>query len=234
MCDLDDAGSEHSRITIRPAKRLQRERRRARFLDKALRTPRTARRWFRIEDIEPDAHARSNLIDQWRASIWHRDLGSSEGKSQVLCLSVSQLAENRFDPDWARGEQQFNAIVGDLWMSAERWLDWFHQDRANRKAPTWLEALVQSKRKQSKRKRGGRRPKYDRDEAEQYLRQLFDKRGDFDEPGQVDDWSCQRHAEVALINHMCNPDGEEPSLSWARERVTKVVKSWRADREQMK
>ena len=56
------------------AKRRQCERRRARFLQKTLRTPRTARRWFRIEDIEPDAYARSNLIDQWRASIWHRDL----------------------------------------------------------------------------------------------------------------------------------------------------------------
>src|SRR5215467_11533125 len=87
-----------------------------RFLEKAKRTPRTARRWFRIEDIEPDAHARSKLIDQWRASIWHRDLCSSEGKSPVLCLSASPLAENRFDPNMAKGEQ-FNAVVGDLWMS---------------------------------------------------------------------------------------------------------------------
>src|SRR5262245_47320354 len=143
MRDLDDAGGEHLH-DFRIAKRLQRERRRARFLDKALRTPRTARRWFRIEDIEPDAHARSKLIDQWRASIWHRDLCSSEGKSQVLCLSASPLAENRFDPNMAKGEQ-FNAVVGDLWMSAPQWLDWFRLDAFNRKAPAWLEAIVQSK-----------------------------------------------------------------------------------------
>jgi len=146
MSDIDDdAGWEALH-----AKRQQRERRRTRFLDKASRTPRAARRWFRIEEIEPDAHARSNLIDQWRKSIWHRDprslkgdLCSSEGKSQVLCLSASPLAENRFDPDMARGEQ-FNAVVGDLWMSTVRWLDWFYQDATNRKAPTWLEDIVRS------------------------------------------------------------------------------------------
>jgi hypothetical protein len=144
MRNLDDTGcmDDHEWSQGLHANRRQRERQRAIFLEKALRTPRTARRWFRIEDIEPDAHARSNLIDQWRASIWHRDLCLG-GKSQVLCLSVSPLAENRFDPDMARGEQ-FNAVIGDLWMSAPRWLAWFRQDGANRKSPAWLEAIVRS------------------------------------------------------------------------------------------
>jgi hypothetical protein len=145
MRDPDDAEWVDDRDWSRDldAKRGGRERRRAKFLEKALRTPRTARRWFRIDDIEPDAHVRSNLIDQWRASIWHRDLLLA-GKSQVLCLSVSPLAENRFDPDMARGEQ-FNAAIGDLWMSAPRWLAWFRQDEANRKAPAWLEDIMQSR-----------------------------------------------------------------------------------------
>jgi hypothetical protein len=133
--DLDDLrwGDLH-------AKRRPRELQRAKFLDKAERTPPTARRWFRIEDIEPNAHARSNLVHQLRASIWHRDLCLG-GKSQVLCLSVSPLAENRFDPDMARWEH-FNALVGDLWMSVPRWLAWFRQDGTNRKAPAWLEVLA--------------------------------------------------------------------------------------------
>jgi len=120
MRDIDDPGCMHDRewSQVLHAKRRQRERQRASFLEKALRTPRAARRWFRIEDIEPDARGRSSLVDQWRASIWHRDL-CLEGKSQILCPSVSPLAENRFDPDMARGEQ-FNAVIGDLWMSAPR------------------------------------------------------------------------------------------------------------------
>jgi hypothetical protein len=88
MDNRDDAGWVEDRGWSQRlhAKRHQRERQRANFLDKVLRAPRSARRWFRIEDIEPDARVRSNLINQWRASIWHRDL-CLEGKSQVLCLS---------------------------------------------------------------------------------------------------------------------------------------------------
>jgi len=194
-----------------------------RFLEKALRTPRTARRWFRIEDIEPDADAYSNLIDQWRASIWHRDLCLG-GKSQVLCLSVSPLAGNRFDPDMARGEQ-FNAVVGDLWMSARRWLAWFRQDGANRNAPAWLEAIMQLERKQAGH---GRPPDYDHDDAEQFIFKLLNERGDFTEFGQVDDWNRRRHVEDALRDYLSNRCGKEPSASTVRRMVTKAVERWRA------
>src|SRR5215470_11780793 len=116
MRDLDNARWSENREWSQAfhTKRQQRERQRTNFLEKALRTPRNARRWFRLEDIEPDANIRLNLINQLRASIWKRDL-LLDGKSQVLCLSSSPLAENRLDPDMARG-QPFYEIVGDLWM----------------------------------------------------------------------------------------------------------------------
>src|SRR5262249_38269119 len=225
MRDLDDAGRiddcEWSQYLY--AKRRPRERRRARFLEKASRTPRTARRWFTIEDIEPDAHVRSNLIDQWQASIWHRDL-CLRGKSQVFCLSASPLAENRFDPDMARGEQ-FKEIVGDLWMSARRWLAWFREEGDNRKARAWLEAITKLERKQGSQ---GRRPDYDYDDAQQFVFQLFEQRGDFAEFGQVDDWNRQRHVEDAVRHYLRERYGKEPSRSTVRRIVVKAIKSWRA------
>src|SRR5262249_51611615 len=201
-----------------------------RFLEKALRTPRTARRWFRIEDIEPDADACSNLIAQWRASIWHRDLCLG-GKSQVLCLSVSPLAGNRFDPDMARGEQ-FNAVVGDLWVAARGWLVGFRKEGPTRNAPAWLEAIMQLEEKQASH---GRPPDYDHDDAEQFVFKLLNERGDFTEFGQVDDWNRQRHVEDALRDYLSNRCGKEPSASTVRRMVTKQSSvGGRAGRERMK
>ena len=119
-----------------------RERVRAAFLDKAKRTPKMGRRWFRIDEIEPDSATRAVRIDQWRASIWHRDL-SYRDKSQVLCLSPSPLSGSRLPPDLARGEH-FKVIVDDLWMSAPRWLQWFGQIEIA--PPKWLASLAKSER----------------------------------------------------------------------------------------
>jgi len=225
MPELDDARWREDREGFHGlhAKRRQRERQRANFLEKQLRTPRTARRWFRMEDIEPDAHARSNLVYQWRASIWKRDL-CLDGKSQVLCLSASPLAENRLDPNMAGG-QPFYKIVGDLWMSAPRWLAWFRQDLAQRKPPAWLETMLQP---QSRSTRGGRKPEYDHDDAVQFCFQLLDERGDFDEPGQVNNWNSQRHLEDEVRTYLTKPSDKEPSSSTVRRIVTKARDEWRA------
>ena len=122
------------------ASRAMRERVRVAFLDKAKRNPKMARRWFRIDEIEPDPVIRAVRIDQWRASIWHRDLMNRD-KSQVLCLSLSPLSGSRLAPDLARGEH-FNMIVGDLWMSAPRWLQWFSQVEIV--PPKWLASLAKA------------------------------------------------------------------------------------------
>jgi hypothetical protein len=123
---------------MRNATRAMRGRVRAAFLDKAKRTPKKARRWFRIDEIEPDKAARAVRVEQWRASIWHRDLMRRD-KSQVLCLSPSPLSGSRLPPDLARGEH-FNLIVDDLWMSVPRWLQWFSQVEIE--PPKWLASLA--------------------------------------------------------------------------------------------
>jgi hypothetical protein len=113
----------------------ERQRWRIRFLDRARRTSLRRRRWFQIGDIEPDSVARERLIGLWRASIYNSDLVLN-GKSQVLCLSASPLLNNyRLPSELARGEH-FNMIIGDLWMSAPRWIEWFRQ--IGQTAPHWL------------------------------------------------------------------------------------------------
>jgi hypothetical protein len=129
------------------ARRRSRERWRIAFLDKAKRTSVHRRRWFQISDIEPDPIARERLIGLWRASIYSGDLvlkGKSLhhrparrfDQSQVLCLAATPLLEGyRLPPELARGEH-FNGIVGDLWMSMPRWLEWLRQ--VGVAAPIWL------------------------------------------------------------------------------------------------
>ena len=97
MRNLDDAGCMDDREWFQGlhAKRRQRERRRA--------LPRegvahTANREAVVSNRRYRAGCGCLLeFDRsMRASIWHRDLCLG-GKSQVLCLSVSPLAENRFE-----------------------------------------------------------------------------------------------------------------------------------------
>jgi hypothetical protein len=140
----DDWDSTADHFASLADRRRLRDRVRIAFLEKAKRTSRIHRRWFRIAEIEPDANARQELIDQWRASIHSGDL-QLKGKSQVLCLSASPLLEGyRLAPELARGEH-FNLIVDDLWMSARRWLEWFRQVGIEpplwmtRPLPQWLE-----------------------------------------------------------------------------------------------
>jgi hypothetical protein len=128
---LDEDGHFAALVT----RRQSRERVRTAFLEKAKRTSRPHRRWFRISEIEPDEAKRQDLIDLWRASIYSGDL-LLRRKSQVLCLSESPLLENyRLPTELARGER-FNDIVNDLWMSAPRWREWFRQ--VEKVPPEWL------------------------------------------------------------------------------------------------
>jgi len=88
--------------------------------------------------MEPDEVARAKLVEEWRASISHGEL-MLNGKSQVLCLAGSPLAENRLLPAHANDGVLFGLIVGDLWMSARRWLEWFGQ--VDKDSPQWLASL---------------------------------------------------------------------------------------------
>jgi hypothetical protein len=76
-------------------------------------------------------------------------------------------------------------------------------------------------------RRPGRRPKYDRVEAREFLFKLLDERGDFDEPGQIDTWCLQSHAEKAIREHFENIDGGGPKESTARAIVNEIVPEWR-------
>jgi hypothetical protein len=132
-----DYGSEHFELLSK--KRNERQRWPIRFLEWSRRTSLRHRGWFQISDIAPDPAARQRLVGLWRASIYSGDLEVG-GKSQVLCLSASPLAEGwRLPRELARGEH-FNMIVDDLWMSASRWLDWFNQ--VGESPPNWLRLTI--------------------------------------------------------------------------------------------
>jgi hypothetical protein len=81
----------------------------------------------------------------------------------------------------------------------------------------------------SSARRRGRKGKYDWDEAEIVLMEALNRRGDFDEAGQMDNWNCQACAERLVTEHFGKSD-QHPAVSSVRSRVVKVVKQWREDR----
>ena len=108
----------------------------AAFVEKANRTSRPHRRWFRIDEIEPDESARRELAELWRKSIYSGDLISTQNKSQVLCFSDTPLLQGfRFPRDLAKGEH-FNDIIQHLWMSAPQWRKWLRDNE--KRIPAWL------------------------------------------------------------------------------------------------
>jgi hypothetical protein len=72
----------------------------------------------------------------------------------------------------------------------------------------------------------GRRPIYDWEEAEQFLHQLLDQKGDYAEKGQIDDWCRQADAERAVAEHLTT-NGKRPSGNIVREHVVEFVDRWR-------
>jgi hypothetical protein len=227
-------------------RRSKRERDRSAFVERAKRTSLRRRRWFQIADMEPDGFKRNQLIEQWRASIYSGDL-SVNGKSQVLCITASPLLEDYRLPSHLARSDQFNQVVGDLWMSSPRWLDWFQQIHAV--PPSWLLGqqsmhsgeLAANEAKtgavpdndpalQQKRKPGAK-PQWDWDDIEQFAWQELDKRGDFADP-QVAEKGWQGYSDLSrLIEEYLETRkagvGSAPAWTTLKERVPQMVTRWR-------
>jgi hypothetical protein len=81
----------------------------------------------------------------------------------------------------------------------------------------------------SSAERRGRKGTYDWDEADIVLIEELNRRGDFGEAGQMDNWNCQACAEKLVTEHF-GKRNQHPAVSLVRSRVVKVVKKWREDR----
>jgi hypothetical protein len=218
-------GEEAAHFGTMADRRRLRERMRTAFLDKAKRTSRSRRRWFRIREIEPDDIARQELIDLWRASIWSRELILNE-RSQVLCLSATPLLENyRLSPELARGEH-FNMIVDDLWMSLPRWLEWFHQ--VEKTAPDWLPSA--GKRITKPKSKAGAKPGWDWEDVKLFVFDQLNKRGDIVEADQMADWRSQNDVIKSVREYMENilriPVENLPSDTTMKDRIAPMIREW--------
>jgi hypothetical protein len=224
---LDEDTNHFSALANR---RRRRERMRTAFLDKVKRTSHLHRRWFRISEIEPDEIARKGLIELWRASIYSHDL-LLNGKSQVLCLSASPLLlqDYRLPTDLARGEH-FNQIVDDLWMSAPRWLGWFHQVRKT--PPDWLLAATASEPTTKAKTRAGAKAQWDWEEIEWFVVGKMNEKGDFkDSKDAVEGWRSFFDLYRLITDYIVRVrKSRAPTDSTYKRRVPKMVAKWREDR----
>ena len=66
--------------------------------------------------------------------------------------------------------------------------------------------------------RRGRKSKHDWGEAEMVLTVELDRRGDFEEEGQTDDWNCKARAERLIANYFLDNGKECPTESEIRKR----------------
>jgi hypothetical protein len=76
--------------------------------------------------LEVNAERRNRFINSVRRSILSGEF-THNGRSQVLNVHPSGLAENRFDPIGASNEEQFNPIVAYLYISRTQWSNWLER-----------------------------------------------------------------------------------------------------------
>jgi hypothetical protein len=95
------------------------------------------RKWFSVTEladeharkpgtIDIDGRIRAQFIDEVRRSILSGEF-SEGGRSKVLNMHPSGLAEWRFDVLGASNPEQFDPIASHLWIGREWWQRWLDQ-----------------------------------------------------------------------------------------------------------
>jgi hypothetical protein len=80
-----------------------------------------------------------------------------------------------------------------------------------------------------RKRKVGRKPQYDWDDAELFVCRELDSRGDFDDADQVENWSCQADLERSVADYFSNRmNGRAPAISSIREKIGPMVDAWRA------
>jgi hypothetical protein len=78
------------------------------------------------------------------------------------------------------------------------------------------------------KRKAGRKPKYDWQEAELYVFQQLDARGDFDDHDQLDGWKCQADLARSVADYFSKkPSGKVPVDSVIRDNIRSMVDAWR-------
>jgi hypothetical protein len=81
------------------------------------------------------------------------------------------------------------------------------------------------------RKRKGRKPQYDWEDVELFVKSQLDARGDFDDSDQVADWRCQADLERSVADYFSKRGNERvPAVSSVREKIGPMVDRWRTER----
>jgi hypothetical protein len=80
------------------------------------------------------------------------------------------------------------------------------------------------------RQRAGRKPGYDWEDVELFVRRELNARGDFSDAGQVDDWKCQADLERSVAGYIEQISSRAPATSTIRENIGPMVNAWRSER----
>ena len=137
-------------------------------------------------------------------------------------------------------EERWRKGPSDKFFSRWRVLEWDHLQVASNGLPQyWPNRLCSpaSLEQSAVVTPRGRTPMYDPQEAEEFIFRELDRRGDFAEPGQEDEWNSQRHAEEALRDHFAalyrkRGIDNSPSTPTVRRLVTRALRKWRKVRSQ--
>jgi hypothetical protein len=167
----------------------------------------------------PDRQKQSDVLAKLRRAIETGEF-DEQAKTMIAFADAGQAA--------ARGRLRLPKYVLEfsplkdsaiLSMFAPRRLcvAWF--ERHQYRKPNWLSDHAQPRPKAKR----GRKPGYDWPTTRELFMKEMNRRGDFDEPGQVDDWCTQAQAERFVASLLNN----EPSESTIREHVAKWSAEWR-------
>jgi hypothetical protein len=79
-----------------------------------------------------------------------------------------------------------------------------------------------------RKRKAGRKPEYDWYEAELYVHQELETRGDFDDPDQLNGWKCQADLVRSVADHFSRKaNGKVPVESLIRDKIRPMVHAWR-------
>jgi len=229
-----------------PWRRCCRQRYRTRILRLLEYTDLAKRKWFRGSELldcceipkkgESPVERRAQYQELLRKAIWRGFFGGVAGDfgggadTRIRHISTSPLA-NRWLPRTAADALFFKAAwTEDFLFSRVDSFTWLKELGIN--VPrSWgpAEAHTEKTPNSSKGKRG-RVATFDRADAEAFLRQQLDSRGDYYEPNQTDDWNCQRCAVDALRDYLWQRAGRAPKETVLKEFVRRIHDDWKAEK----
>ena len=140
-------------------------------------------------------------------------------RPHVRCSGIVDAEE------WQKGLS--DALIGDNSVPEYSHLQVLNSDLA-REFP-FSTGTSSAPKTSAKTGKPGRKPTYDWYEVGLFVQQALDRRGDFDDPDQIDDWKSQADLERSVAEHL-SKQAMSPATSLIRQKIRPMIDTWRAQK----